>query len=458
MTRTPGRRVSISAALLLATLSSVPARADAAPPTFRPELVWRFDRPGGVDPSAGLAVGSDGTLYGSTRNIRDATGTIVEDSGTIFRLRPGSELETLYSFDEPDEERDDRGRIPRQVTVGPDGRLYSSVDWGAISGGACHGPCARDPGHYFVLAPVAEGATEWKPTPVSGPIAGEVAGHRPITITSDGSLLVTGNSGDFSPKAPAAVNGAVYRLAEGEGGWTTSAVSYFVDPDGRDDRHAVIGAQPQGALALGCHCGDTIYGTATFGGAVGLGTIFRLKLSGKGYRQKLVKTFKWTDADPAPDNDGMYPDTGLVITPGGRLYGTTSSGGINDRTDRWGPGVLYTLKPSTTGAANFRILHRFGDRAGDGAAPRGGLLVRRNGHVWGTTSEGGACGNGTLFRLIPVAGGASYRYQIAASFGCGDDDFGSHPFGAIVESAGWIYGVTSADGGTIWRVKVGPNP
>jgi len=454
MSNTPKSMVRVVAALAMAAAATVPAAAEMAGRGFRPELVWRFDRPGGVDPSAGLAVGPDGTLYGSTRNIRDGAGVIAEDTGTIFRLSPGSDLETLFTFDETDEERDGRGRIPRQVAVGPDGRLYASVDLGAISGGACHGPCARDAGHYFMLAPPAGEGSAWAPTPISGPIAGGVGGYRPITFAADGSLLVTGNSGDFTPKAPATVNGAVYRLTETEGGWATSAASYFVDPDFGDGREAVIGAQPQGALALGCRCGDVVYGTATFGGAVGLGTIFRLKAAGKGYRQKLVKTFRWTDADAAPDNDGMYPDSGLVITPGGRLYGTTSSGGINERTDRWGPGVLYTLKPSSTGAANFRILHRFGDRAGDGAEPNGGLLVLPNGHLWGTTTAGGACGNGTLFRMIPLNGGASYRYQIVASFGCGDDDFGARPFGAIVKSRDWIYGVTAADGGTIWRVQV----
>ena len=61
----------------------------------------------------------------------------------------------------------------------------------------------------------------------------------------------------------------------------------------------------------------------------------------------------------------------------GRLYGTTSAGGLSDA------GTVFTIEPS--GAA--RVLHSF--TGIDGRAPRAGLLQATDGLFYGTTSDGG---------------------------------------------------------------------
>ena len=88
-------------------------------------------------------------------------------------------------------------------------------------------------------------------------------------------------------------------------------------------------------------------------------------------------------------SDGAGP-SGLIDV-NGKLYGTTGYGGT--------PGTYGTVfSISTTGYAET-VLHRFGVSK-DGQHPGAGLL-NVNGTLYGTTSDGGLYGKGTVFALTP---------------------------------------------------------
>jgi uncharacterized repeat protein (TIGR03803 family) len=74
----------------------------------------------------------------------------------------------------------------------------------------------------------------------------------------------------------------------------------------------------------------------------------------------------------------------------GMLYGTTSSGGAN------GDGTVFQITPS--GAE--RVLHSFEGGSLDGAFPFASL-TNVKGTLYGTTSGGGGKGDGTVFSLSP---------------------------------------------------------
>src|ERR1700730_9608320 len=93
---------------------------------------------------------------------------------------------------------------------------------------------------------------------------------------------------------------------------------------------------------------------------------------------------------------------------------------------------------STAGAQELITLYSFtGD---DGAAPEASLIADPAGNLYGTTINGGASGQGTVFQLDP-SGNLTVLFSFAGSDG-------SHPRTSLIgDPAGNLYG-TTIDGGT----------
>jgi uncharacterized repeat protein (TIGR03803 family) len=129
--------------------------------------------------------------------------------------------------------------------------------------------------------------------------------------------------------------------------------------------------------------------------------------------------------------DGQYPIAGVVMDAAGNLYGTTSEGGTS------GPGTVYELNKKHV----LTLLHSF--HGSDGENPLGGVTMDRNGNLYGTTVLG------TVYEL-----NKKRRLTVLHSFNGTD---GAYPeAGVIIDAKGDLYGTASeggtSGGGTVWEI------
>jgi uncharacterized repeat protein (TIGR03803 family) len=144
--------------------------------------------------------------------------------------------------------------------------------------------------------------------------------------------------------------------------------------------------------------------------------------------------------------DGSFPEAGLVLGNGGSLFGTTSSGGS-------GWGSVFELTPTKGGTWTETTLYNFTGGA-DGGNPISDLVIGKNNVLYGTTNVGGAHGYGTVFEVVPSAGGV-WTEKVLHSFADGSD--GAYPeAGVALVSSGALYGTTYGGGsaglGTVFVV------
>jgi uncharacterized repeat protein (TIGR03803 family) len=143
---------------------------------------------------------------------------------------------------------------------------------------------------------------------------------------------------------------------------------------------------------------------------------------------------------------GAEPVSSMMQAQDGNLYGVTFSGGAD------GNGLIYQL---TLGGV-FTPLYSFTGGAADGGSPAAGLVEGSDGALYGTTTQGGADGLGTVFRF--TAAGLTTLH----SFDPGVD--GNSPYAALtVANDGNLYGILSQGaydsntgnyaGGTIFSVN-----
>jgi len=147
-------------------------------------------------------------------------------------------------------------------------------------------------------------------------------------------------------------------------------------------------------------------------------------------------------------SNGENPAAGLWLNKTtGDLYGTTVLGpGCNPTACAPGPGMVFELD-TTTGAET--VLYSFKGKP-DGASPFAGLVQDSAGNLYGTTSAGGTSNLGTVFKL------ATTQETVLHSF-TGPPDDGASPYAGLVgDSDGNFYGTTSAGGasnsGVVFKV------
>jgi uncharacterized repeat protein (TIGR03803 family) len=86
----------------------------------------------------------------------------------------------------------------------------------------------------------------------------------------------------------------------------------------------------------------------------------------------------------------------------------------------------------------------------DGANSTAGLIRATDGNLYGTTSEGGAHSNGTVFKITP-SGTLTTLYSFCSLSACSD---GANPMGGLVQGTdGNFYGTTEL--GTVFKITPG---
>src|ERR1035438_312038 len=137
-----------------------------------------------------------------------------------------------------------------------------------------------------------------------------------------------------------------------------------------------------------------LYGTATFGGAVGPGTVFELSPNGSGgWDETVLYSFC---SDHLYCADGAYPTfSGVIFDSEGNLYGTAYQGGA------YRYGVVFELSPSEGGWTET-VLYNFCAEGYPcnitGAYPVNDLVMSRAGNLYGRTFKDGPV-PGTVFEL-----------------------------------------------------------
>jgi uncharacterized repeat protein (TIGR03803 family) len=349
--------------------------------------VYSFcSQPGCADgggPYAGLVLGTDGDLYGTT------TQSGPNGAGTIFKLTSGGVLTTLYGFCSQPNCADGDGSFGG-LTLGTDGNFYGTT--GAFGN--------NNQGTVFKITPAGKLTTLHTFTGPDG-------------ITPDGVLLqaTDGNFYGTTPYGGASSAcggfflgcGTIYKITS-SGAFTV--LHNFVG--------GVDGNRPQDGLVQGTD--GNLYGTTLEGGvresscSYGCGIVFKISTSGT---FTLLHNF-----DAA---DGSFLTSPLILATDGNYYGTTSAGGASAACSL-GCGTAFTM----TEAGALTSLHSFDST--DGMTPSAGLVQATNGIFYGTTSSGGtsrACDFGpcgTLFSLdvglgkfvetVPASGKAGVKVII----------------------------------------------
>jgi uncharacterized repeat protein (TIGR03803 family) len=139
-------------------------------------------------------------------------------------------------------------------------------------------------------------------------------------------------------------------------------------------------------------------------------------------------------------NDGFWPEGGLLRDERGNLYGTTfGGGGFGYR------GTAFKLDPQGKETLLYSFL------AGYGAYPLGSLVSDGRGNFYGTTTEGGAFGEGTVFKL-DIKGNEAVLHSFSWSSGDGIDP----EAGVVLDKEGNVYGTTfdgSTNDGIVFKIS-----
>lgn len=145
----------------------------------------------------------------------------------------------------------------------------------------------------------------------------------------------------------------------------------------------------------------------------------------------LTTLFPFTLGGP----QGYSPLGGLVRGPDGNYYGSTIAGGALPCRC----GSVFRISPS----GEYKMVYEF--KTTDGMAPRAGMVVGRDGNLWGT-SWGPGIGAGRIFRLTLNGEYTLFPTPLP----------GYAPHGLILASDGNFYGTTARGGagdGTFFRVS-----
>ena len=295
-------------------------------------------RPDGADPIAGLVQDSEGNFYGVAYRGGE------KDYGTVFEVSPAGTFTLLHSLAGPPSE----GSGPAgTLVIDPAGALFGTTyfgggtkGWGTafeysgeaytsiksfapggalpragmyLEGGKLYGTSSGDDSEMNAGAVFELGV----PDPLYNFTGGTDGGQPMGGVVGDGNgnlygTASTGGSANFGVG-----NGVVFELNIASG-HETVLYTFTGKPDG---------ATPSAGLAWDSQ--GNLYGTTTYGGTYGLGTVFELDASGS-----LTILHSFTGR-----MDGAYPYAGVVVDSGGNIWGAASAGGM--QVSGTGPPVGY---------------------------------------------------------------------------------------------------------------------
>jgi uncharacterized repeat protein (TIGR03803 family) len=364
---------------------------------WKEKVIYSFNNQkdsGGAIPYAGLIMDVSGNLYGTTISGGAGSGTVYEVSRKAGKN--GWTGKTLYAFCR-DESPCPDGRSPQAKLTYAGAASGLPYDGGSpLYGTASTDGLQTIAGTVFQLVPA--GGT-WTETTIYQfcPSGNCTDGEEPLgslTVDGAGNLLGTTQYGGF-------YSGTVFQLTPKSGKWHEHVLYDFCQtgqcPDGSAPRAEVL--QDAGGNLFGTTLGGGATGPdcKTYFGVSDCGTVFELDSGG---HESVLYSF-CTQAKCA---DGAMPYAGLVRDNSGNLLGTTHSGGTGGawESGRAGSGTIYAQQ-GTAHTVLYSFCNVSSDevQCSDGASPDADVVVDSAGNIYGTTSAGGAYGMGTVFELSP---------------------------------------------------------
>jgi uncharacterized repeat protein (TIGR03803 family) len=365
-----------------------------------------------------LIQGRDGDYYGTIRDDGGGFGY-----GSVFKITPGGELTTLYSFCTKSNCAD--GAYPQGALVqATNGSFYGTTLGGGNGGANGSGTIFKitQEGNFSTVYRFCAGGSGC--TDGSNPEAG-------LIQAADGNLYGTTVGGGSGTNACAC--GTVFKITLA--GTLTTLHSFELGEGGIHPFAGVI----QGT-------DGNFYGTTSEGGINNkvcfdgsCGTIFRMT---PGAAVRTVHKFH--------GKDGSGPYAGLIQASDGNFYGVTSKGGDLSCSAPYGCGTVFTINLAGT----FTTLHSFDIM--DGAAPFMAPTQATDGNLYGTTIAGGSTnctgGCGTMFQITPD-GSLTTLHIFCVNDPCTD---GSSPSNGLVQGTdGTLYGTSSS---TVYSENMGFGP
>jgi uncharacterized repeat protein (TIGR03803 family) len=377
------------------------------------KVVYSFGTsPDGSYPTASL-IDVGGTLYGTTAGGGSNSCPYLPYSpyngcGTVFSITTSGTEKVLYRFGAvPD------GSVPRASLLDVGGTLYGTTAYGGPYTCGYQG----QPFSCGTVFSITTGGTE----KVLHSFGSGYDGRYPVAalIKVKGTLYGTtsGGGANYCFYTSNILCGTVFSITTGGTEQVLYSFSYRRHPNTPSDSLIDVGG--------------TLYGTTRYGGRVG--TAFSITLGGS---LKKLHSF-------GSGTDGRDPHAALIDVDG-TLYGTTENGGANNSCDG-GCGTVFSITPSGT----EKVLHSFSGGS-DGYFPAAGL-IEVNGTLYGTTEYGGTYGGGTIFSIT-----TSGRKQVLHNF-CACSSDGRLPLASLTDVNGTLYGTTYQGGayndGTVFALK-----
>ena len=353
----------------------------------------------GAGPVGSIVMDKAGNIFGATSYTNPCITSL--QCGSVYELsppqQPGDPWTEITLYDFQGFGHGDGGSPEGGLVQDADGNLYGTTAYGG------HGPClllgsAVGCGTVYELVRPQKPGGAWKEK-VLYSFQGNQDGQFPIgDLVFDkrgnlyGATWFGGGQGTTCDPLYAYC-GTIFELTPprttDKNVWTETVLHSFAGVDAGD------GGQPNGGLIL--DESGAIYGTTYVGGGTcphdggkGCGSVFALAPEQIGsWKETIVYRF-------GGGIDGGDPNGHLLRDASGDLYGTTASGG----TYNLPAGTIFRVSPSQNG--RYTDLYSF-DGGLNGGFPLAGLVLDGRGNLYGTTSSGGVDQGGTIFRIVPIA-------------------------------------------------------
>jgi uncharacterized repeat protein (TIGR03803 family) len=243
--------------------------------------------------------------------------------------------------------------------------------------------------------------------------------------------LIADANGDLFGTTDGGANddGTVFEIAKTAGGYAST-------PNTLVSFNETNGDLPLGSLIADSN-GD-LFGTTELGGANEDGTVFEIAKTAGSYASTPTTLVSFDG-----DANGAAPSGSLMADANGDLFGTTQGG----------DGTVFEIAKTAGGYASTpTTLVSFNGTNGD--LPWGGLIADVSGDLFGTTFEGGANGDGTVFEIVKTAGGYVSTPTTLVSFNGTNGDL---PSGSLIADVnGDLFGTTKSGGanedGTVFEI------